>query len=151
MNMCTYSKLEQIKEQICSNLEIDTNEINIEYLEDTNPECFSEVQYLENKYRIKVYTKSFTYFQEIIYAVAHELRHVWQYKHSHGPTKGHTIETYEKTYDYNVCEIDANRYADVIVYGKKHRMNKRYNMYFSSEELDIYCIECIKTGVKIPV
>lgn len=150
MNMYTYFKLEQIKEQICSDLKIDINKINIEYLEDTNPECFSKVQYLENKYRIEVYTKSFTYFQEIVYAVAHELRHVWQYRHGHGPTKGHTIETYDKTYDYNICEIDANRYADIIAYGKVHKINKRYNMYFSSEELDTYCIECIKAGVKIP-
>ena len=147
MNANTYYKLEQIKEQICSDLDINTNDVSVEYIEDTNPECFSKVQYLEDKYRIKVYTKSFTYFQEIVYAVAHELRHVWQYIHGHGPTKGHDINTYDKTYDYNVCEIDANRYADVMIYGKKHKINNKYNMYFSSEELDTYCIECIKAGV----
>ena len=150
MNTSTYFKLEKIKEQICSDLKINIKKINIEYLEDTNPECFSKVQYFENKYRIKVYTKSFTYFQNIVYAVAHELRHVWQYTHSHGPTKGHTMDTYDKTYEYNVCEIDANRYADIVVYGKTYKINKRYNMYFSDEELDIYCKKCIEAGVKIP-
>lgn len=150
MNINTYFKLEQIKEQICSDLKIDINNIKIEYIEDTNPECYSKVQQVGNKYMIKVYTGSFTYFYETVYAVAHELRHVWQYRHDHGPTKGHTVYTYDKTYVYNVCEIDANRYADIIVYGKEHKINKRYNMYFSSEELDTYCIECIKAGVKIP-
>ena len=151
MNVSTYFKLEKIKEQICSDLKININDINVEYIEGTNPECFSKVQHVgENKYMIKVYTGSFTYFHETVYAVAHELRHVWQYRHGHAPTKGHTMDTYDKTYEYNICEIDANRYADIVVHGKTHKINKRYNMYFSDEELDIYCKKCIEAGVKIP-
>lgn len=150
MNIRTHEKLDQIKEQICSDLDINSSNIFVEYIEGTNPECYSKVQRVGNKYMIKVYTGSFTYFYEIVYAVAHELRHVWQYVHSYGPTKGHTIDTYDKTYNYNICEIDANRYADIVVYKKKYKRNK-YNMYFSDKELNIYCIECIKAGMKVPV
>ena len=43
MNINTYFKLEQIKEQICSDLKIDINDIDIQYIEGTNPECYSKV------------------------------------------------------------------------------------------------------------
>lgn len=135
--------------KICKDLDIKGGEICFDLIESTCKECVSKIETTKDKrkYKISLYTHSFKSEKEILYAAAHELRHVWQYENRHAPTKKHTLETYNATYDFNVCEIDANRYASKCVYGEKHKINKKYNMYFSSEELDTYCIECIKAGI----
>lgn len=70
--------------------------------------------------------------EELYYTAAHELRHVWQIKRRYDLKKklGHI---YLETYDFNVYEMDADRYADYMVYGKKGRKNS-LGMYYSRIE-----------------
>lgn len=60
--------------------------------------------------------------KEIIHTIAHELRHVWQ------SVKGFDIEknyeVYRQTYNTNIYEIDADRFADMIISNKRYKANK---------------------------
>lgn len=145
--MTTYKILSLFISKVCKDLDINEEEVVFDIIEGTCKECFSKIEVMKNKkYRVSLYMHSFVYRDEILYAAAHELRHVWQYKNNHAPTKGHTLETYDATYGSNVSEIDANRYASRCVYGAKLKKNK-YGMYFTRKELDTYCEECIKADI----
>lgn len=73
----------------------------------------------------------------IVHTMAHELRHVWQ------SVKGFDIdknyEVYRQTYNTNIYELDADRFADIIVRKKRYKANED-GLYISS--LDI-----VKHGV----
>lgn len=144
--------LENFCLKIMTDLKITEDEVKFIFKEGTGKECASYVKAIGDYYKIVMYMGSFNSLNAAYFAAAHELRHVWQYKYNGcGATTLHTQESYDKTYDLNVYELDANRYADVCVYGRHHVINRKHNMYFNSYELDIYIEESIKAGMKVPV
>ena len=89
----------------------------------------------DGTYHIVVFVNVHKNNKHIMYTVAHELRHVWQYEQGHSPNGKHDV--YDETYEYNVFEKDANRYADRVILNKSFVKNK-YGMYFSDIELAEY-------------
>lgn len=143
--------LEKFCLKVMTELKITENEVNFIFKEDTGKECASYVKDAGDYYKIVMYMGSFNSLNAAKFAAAHELRHVWQYKYTGcGATTLHNQYSYNKTYDLNIYELDANRYADICVYGRHHMQNYQ-NMYFNSYELEIYIEESIKAGMKVPV
>ena len=148
-----FKKLERFCLEQISKLNLSNCKISFHRKYVTCEECDSKVErkvvHGESYYDITLYMSCFNTVKDVMFAVAHELRHVWQYEHSHSPIAGHTAITYDETYDVNVYEMDANRYADHVCTLALYEENS-YGMYFSDEELDIYRKKCVEAGVKIP-
>lgn len=144
--------LEEFCLKVMTKLKITRDEVEFVFKEGIGKECVSYVKDVGSYYKILMYMGSFNSFEAACFAAAHELRHVWQYKYTGcGATTLHTQESYTQTYDLNIYELDANRYADVCVYGRHHIANKKYNnMYFDSYELEVYIEEALKAGMKVP-
>lgn len=115
---------------ICRDLNIDYSEFQI-ILEEECRGLNGRRRTVEGKHIIYVYING-REEREVIETIAHELRHVWQRKCGHNPHGKHN--TYRQSYNENVFEIDARRYASNFVNKTRYKKNKD-GMYFTNMEL----------------
>ena len=76
----------------------------------------------------------------IIHTMAHELRHVWQSVQGFDLLKDYHI--YRQTYNTNIYELDADRFADMIVYKKRYKANED-GLYISNLDIVKHSVNTI--------
>lgn len=114
-------KIERCTERIINMLGINGYINNIEFRTEKSG-MYGYMQKEYGGYNVVIYVNECKNEKEIIHTIAHELRHVWQC------LRGYKIEgkfgLYHETYNSNIFEIDANKFGDIIAYGKKHKANE---------------------------
>lgn len=120
---------------VMNDLNISRDEVKIVFDNTVeNPENRGTFKVKGGQIYVIIYTQAAKTENQLLRTIAHELRHVWQFKLGYTGRRAMTLDEYYHTYDYNVFELDAVRYAEVMVDGKQFKINKE-GMYFSMFEL----------------
>lgn len=89
------------------------------------------------KYEVTINVHSDRSIQDICRSIAHELRHVWQ--HESGVHVNVNKAIRKLCCPYNIMELDARRYAEVMVHEGEHKLYN--NMYYTKvEELRFHMV-----------
>lgn len=127
-------RIERKTEQIIRKLGIESYVDNIEFR--TEPSnLYGCIERTLGGYSVIVYINDCTE-KEIMHTIAHELRHIWQRANGF-KIEGKYKHLYYKTYNSNIFEIDANRFADIVVNKKRYKANEE-GLYVNSLDIAKY-------------
>ena len=132
-------RIERTTERIMDMLGINGYVNNIEFRTERS-NMYGYMQKAYGGYDVVIYINECKDEKEVIHTIAHELRHVWQC------VRGHKIEgkygLYKQTYSSNIFEVDANRFGDMIAYGKRYKTNE-YGLYINNLHIAKYGIHTL--------
>lgn len=97
--------------------------VNIEFSNERTNGRYGCMMKEYGMYKVIVYVNEHNSEKEIIHTICHELRHVWQMLCGYSIT-GKYKKLYYATYKTNLFEIDADRFGDMMAYGKKYKANE---------------------------
>ena len=132
-------RIERTTERIIDMLGINGYVNNIEYRTERS-NMYGYMQKAYGGYDVVIYINECKNEKEVIHTIAHELRHVWQC------VRGFKIEgkygLYRQTYSSNIFEIDANKFGDIIAYGKRYKTNEQ-GLYINDLHIIKYAVHTV--------
>lgn len=125
-------KIERVTQRLIDMLGVESYIDDIEFRFDSKSNACGHMIKDDLRHKIIINVNVCGGEKGIVHTMAHELRHVWQSVNGFDVTANY--EVYRQTYNTNIYELDADRFADIIVRKKKYKANKD-GLYVSNIEI----------------